>query len=51
MSNCWINIRFGAYHFQLTHDPIRVTWSKNSYWVERKPDPWFKVYEFFWYQG
>jgi len=48
MSDTLINIRFGAYHFQLSKD-WRVYWIYNQYHSKknRKWDfKWFVVYEF-----
>jgi hypothetical protein len=48
MSNLWINIRFGAYHLQLTND-WKVEWMYNEYHSKEKRDQrfkWFAIYEF-----
>jgi hypothetical protein len=44
MSNTIINWRFGRYHFQILRDRPWVRLSRNPYWDENKPTPWFKRY-------
>lgn len=45
MSNTYFNIRFGAYHLKWHHGKFHPSLSKNSYWVDNKPKPWFYIYQ------
>lgn len=48
MSDTYINIRFGAYHLQLTKQ-WKIRWIFNKYHTKLFRDEnfkWFKVYEF-----
>jgi hypothetical protein len=45
MSDCYVNIRFGIYHFQISKHFV-FRWSKNPYWIENKPNRWLEIYEF-----
>ena len=47
MGNCYINIRFGIRHFQITHSPFKVSFRANGYHIENKPDKWLEIYDFF----
>jgi len=46
MSDCYINIRFGARHFQIHRNNPYITFKVNEYWVTNKPTKWFEIYEF-----
>jgi hypothetical protein len=47
MSNLLVNIRIGCYHFQIEKDTWKVRFSKNQYWIENKPIPYFQIITFF----
>ena len=47
MSNFWINIRFGARHFQLGRNFNCVKLCVNPFFIENKPEKYFQVYDFF----
>lgn len=48
MSNTYINIRFGEWHFQVLRDSPFIRLSRNTYHAElRATDPdwkWFEIY-------
>ena len=49
MSNLWVNIRFGAYHFQVGRDRPWITIMYNDYHSMKTRGPnfkWFAIYEF-----
>lgn len=49
MDECYINIRFGCYHFQLRKG-FKFRVSYNDYHEKRKDIPnwkWFEIYTFF----
>jgi len=48
MSNLWINIRFGAYHLQLTNE-WKLGWVFNQHHAKENRQwnfKWFAIYEF-----
>lgn len=44
MSDCIINWRFGAWHFQIHRNSPHFTFTKNDYWINNKPPCWFERY-------
>lgn len=44
MSDCIINWRFGARHFQIKRNSPYVRISKNYYHIENPPETWFERY-------
>ena len=49
MSNLWVNIRFGAYHFQVSRDRPWVTWTFNEVHAKKNRRwnfKWFAIYQF-----
>ena len=44
MSDCIINWRFGAWHFQIHRNSPYITFTKNDYWINNKPPCWFERY-------
>lgn len=42
MSDCIINWRFGAYHFQIHRNRPYITFEQNPYWIKNKPPCWFE---------
>lgn len=47
MDNSWINIRFGARHFQITTRPFKIRLVVNDYWKYGIIEKWFEVYTLF----
>ncbi len=45
MSNCFINWRFGSWHFQILRDRPWVSFHRNYYHVEHPPSKWFERYD------
>ena len=43
MSNYYVNIRFGTRHF-IVYKNWKCTFQVNPYFLENKPEPWFKIY-------
>ena len=44
MSDCIINWRFGARHFQIHRHAPYFTFNINAHWVRNKPPCWFERY-------
>ena len=46
MSDCYVNIRFGARHFKIHKNRPYVSFKVNRYHINNVPDKWFEVYQF-----